>query len=101
MNQYSVAAPITDQKGEGQETHPLASGVLSGCGGCCISQLFSPKDFTVATQVVRKNGGTIATPPSARYLLAPLVGVYSRQKGAERKREEVEGTAVTMMWLVG
>ena len=101
MNQYSsAAAPLAGRNGEEEETRPLASGVLSGCGSFCISKLFSRDDYAIASQVVRKSGGTLAPPASARYLLAPLEGAWSGQKGVESQLEEVDGIAVTMIWLV-
>ena len=95
MKQY-----VTHPQGEGQETHPLASGVLSGCGGVSISKLFSHEDFTIAVRVVRENGGTVVQPPSAQYLIAPLEWAGSKWKGVGSELEKVDGLAVTMIWLV-
>lgn len=91
MKQY--AAPPT-------ELCPLASGVLDGCGHVSVSRRFSEEDRTIATHVVRENGGTVSSPQSSKYLLAPLEGAWSRSEGAKLELEKVEGAVVTMIWLV-
>lgn len=95
MSQY--AAPPTIKP---EETQPLASGVLGACGGVCVSKLFSEEDQKIATQVIRENGGTIVLSQAAKYLLAPLEGVWSRPDGVKSDLEKVGGAVVTMIWLV-
>ncbi len=98
MNQYASTVPLdAGGKGEGLETRPL--GILSG-RNFCVSKLFSKQDHAIASQVVCENGGTVVSPPAADYLLTPLEGVWSRRKGVESELERVEGTTVTMIWLV-
>ena len=94
MKQY--AAPPTEPK----ELLPLAVGVLDGCGPVAVSRCFSEEDRAIATRVVRENGGTITSPLSAKYLLAPLEGAWSQLGGAKLELEEIEGAVVTMIWLV-
>ncbi len=76
---------------------PTSTGVLDG-RSVFVCRQFSEKNQAIAMEMVRGNGGSLAGPHAADYILMPLE--EEKEEGQENAGLSERGIPVTMAWLV-